>query len=320
MTVVVMTQALDLTADTVILELAERGVPVFRFDRAWFPDRLTLDAELTATGWTGCIATASRSVALEDVRAVWIRWRSSFVLSRSMSAPDRVHATAEARSGFDGVLAGLDARYVNHPATVVAMTKPAELKLAIECDFAVPNTVISNSPGRVLDAARRGPVVRKLFNSQVPGPDGRCSVGHSRLPTESDLADTSSVRLTAHQVQQYIDKKYDLRVVAVGDRLFPVGIFPESAAARVDFRSDYRSLRHDIVDLPADVGAAIHLFMKRADLSMASFDLTVDRDGQHYFLESNPSGGQYGWLEHHTGAPISAALADLLASGGGSSA
>jgi hypothetical protein len=43
-------------------------------------------------------------------------------------------------------------------------------------------------------------------------------------------------------------------------------------------------------------------------------DFAIEADGRWCFLESNGC-GQYGWLEAQTGAPISAALADLLAEG-----
>jgi hypothetical protein len=43
-------------------------------------------------------------------------------------------------------------------------------------------------------------------------------------------------------------------------------------------------------------------------------DFAIEADGRWCFLESNGS-GQYGWLEAQTGAPITAALADLLAEG-----
>lgn len=54
--------------------------------------------------------------------------------------------------------------------------------------------------------------------------------------------------------------------------------------------------------------------MKTLGLIYAAVDFGVDRRGRFVFYESN-SGGQYGWLEHNTGAPITAALADLLAGG-----
>lgn len=70
----------------------------------------------------------------------------------------------------------------------------------------------------------------------------------------------------------------DVRVVVVGERIFPVAIHPLSEAARMDF--------------------------------------SVDRNGRYYFLEANPAGGQYGWLEAKTGVRLTEAVADLLAQNG----
>jgi hypothetical protein len=47
----------------------------------------------------------------------------------------------------------------------------------------------------------------------------------------------------------------------------------------------------------------------------SAVDFSIDSDGRWVFLESNSS-GQYFWLESHTGAPITDALADLLIEGG----
>lgn len=314
MTVLIISQELDTTADHVVLALADRGIPVFRIDRAWFPERLTLEAELRDDRWTGCLRTMERHVELEDIRSVWYRWRSKFVLSSQLYPDDRQHAEREARTGFDGVVYSLDARHVNHPHRVAALTKPVELLFAARCGLRVPQTVISNSSSQVLDFANGShSVVRKLFSCHVTGNADHSMVGHTRLITEADLADMQHVTLTAHQVQQYIDKIMDVRVVVVGDRIFPVAIHPLSEAARVDFRTDYRALRHEVIELPVAVTQGIRRFMTASGLLMASMDFSVDRERRYYFLESNPAGGQYGWLEAKAGVPITAAVADLLA-------
>jgi ATP-grasp ribosomal peptide maturase len=314
MTVLIVSQELDATADGVVLALGERGVPVFRIDRAWFPQRLTLEAELCEGEWTGCLRTTARRVEFGDIRSVWYRWRSKFVLSPQLSAQDGQHAEREAGTGFDGVLCSLDARYVNHPHRVAALPKPAELRLAARCGLDVPQTVISNSSSQVRSFANGShEVVRKLFSCHVFDDTGRSMVGHTRLITGNDLTELDRVALTAHQVQSYVDKLMDVRVVVVGDRMFPVAIHPLSAAARIDFRTDYSALRHEVIELPVGVAQGIRRFMTESGLLMASIDFSVGRDGRYYFLESNPTGGQYGWLEAKTGARITEAVDDLLA-------
>ncbi len=260
----IVSQELDPTADEVVLALGERGVPVFRIDRAWLPQRLTLEAELRDGRWAGCLSAGQRRVELDDIRSVWHRWRSTFVLSSQLSRQDWQHAEREARAGFDGVICSLDARHVNHPHRVAALPKPMELVLAARCGLDVPATVISNS---------------------------------------------------SHQV-----RLMDVRVVVVGERIFPVAIHPLNEAARVDFRADYRALRHDVIELPGAVEQGIRRFMAESGLLVASMDFSVDRDGRYYFLESNPAGGQYGWLEAKTlgaktGVRLTEAVADLLAQG-----
>jgi glutathione synthase/RimK-type ligase-like ATP-grasp enzyme len=301
----------------VVLALNERGVPVFRIDRAWFPQRLTLEAELRDGQWAGCLSTVNRRVELGDIRSVWHRWRSPFVLSPELTRQDREHAEREARTGFDGVICSLDARHVNHPHRVAALPKPMELVLAARCGLDVPATVISNSSRQVRNFANGShAVVRKLFSPHVFDEAGRSLVGHTRLVSGDDLVDLDCVVLTAHQVQCYVDKVMDVRVVVVGERIFPVAIHPLSDVARVDFRADYHALRHEIIELPDAVRRGIRRFMTESGLMMASIDFSVGRDGCYYFLEFNPAGGQYGWLEAKTGVRLTEAVADLLAQQG----
>lgn len=53
--------------------------------------------------------------------------------------------------------------------------------------------------------------------------------------------------------------------------------------------------------------------------SKGPFDFVVRLDGTWVFLECN-AGGQYGWIEDAVSAPITTALADLLAAGNHASA
>ena len=68
------------------------------------------------------------------------------------------------------------------------------------------------------------------------------------------------------------------------------------------------------MDEPAGMHEMINLYMSRFGLTYGALDFVVDHDGAWWFLENNP-GGQYGWLEGMTGAPITGALAQTLAEG-----
>ncbi|MEU3896638.1 MvdC/MvdD family ATP grasp protein [Streptomyces sp. NPDC045251] len=82
-------------------------------------------------------------------------------------------------------------------------------------------------------------------------------------------------------------------------------------------------------DIDETVAGTAHLFQQRVDktadvrvtvvgehvfdfgLVFGAFDFAIDREGRWWFLECNPS-GQWYWLEHETGLPMLAAMADLL--------
>lgn len=95
MTVLILARDIEPQVDRVVEVLAERGVPVFRTDLATFPQSLTLDARLRHDGWDGELANDHRSVRLREIRSVWYRHPSAFVLPDGMSV--RSDATLRSR-------------------------------------------------------------------------------------------------------------------------------------------------------------------------------------------------------------------------------
>lgn len=83
MTVLVLAEELDSSADRIVSLLSTRGVPVFRCDTGWFPHFLSLAAELTAEGWCGVLRTPHHRVDLTEVQSVWYRSPTAFRFSDS---------------------------------------------------------------------------------------------------------------------------------------------------------------------------------------------------------------------------------------------
>jgi D-alanine-D-alanine ligase-like ATP-grasp enzyme len=100
----------------------------------------------------------------------------------------------------------------------------------------------------------------------------------------------------------------------VGEEFFAVEIHADSDAGRLDWRSDYASLRYLKTRVPQAVKERVTEFMKYFGIVFGAFDFVITPNGDWRFLEVNPN-GQWSWLEHHVDVEISEAIADLLARG-----
>jgi ATP-grasp ribosomal peptide maturase len=314
MTVLVLAPERDLSADRMVAELDARGVAVFRVDTAWFPSRLTLEARLVEGRWVGLLATPERMVGLEVIRSVWYRTPSTFRFPEGLNPAEWQHAFLEAKFGIGGVLGGLNALWVNHPNRAAAAYKPVQLAAAARCGLHVPDTLITNTPEAVhgfVTVHGAGRVVTKMLGANHIEERGARQVAFTRVLTTEDAADLRGIRTTAHQLQQWVPKSHEVRVVVIGERQFGFAIHAGSKEALIDFRADYPSLRYERTDVPPAVAASITRLMASLGLAFGALDFVVTPTGRWVFLECNP-GGQYDRLEARTGVPLTAALADLL--------
>lgn len=314
-----MTHEQDTTADLVIEELMLRGAAVARLDTGDFPQRWTVTGRIDSTGvWQGGLVASDVRVDLERVQAVYYRRPSRYRMRAGLSAADRRFAEAEAHHGVGGLLSCLPCRWVSHPSRIAdASAKPGQLRLAAACGLRVPETLITSSPEEVRDfvTALDAPVVYKPMSPGALRTPDAPRVVYATLLESARLQqwlDSEAVGVTANQFQRYVaDKDADLRVTAVGQRLFPVAIRAATQAARVDWRRDYAHLDYEVTEVPEDVAAGLRAYLKAAELAFAAFDLVRTTAGEHYFLEANAN-GEWGWLTDVAAVPIAAALAELL--------
>lgn len=312
--ILVLTSADDRTADRVVAELGRRGEAVHRFDVADFPCRVTANAELYGEcGWRGWVQTEDGQIPLDQVRSIYYRRPTSFVFPDDVVGSDLTFAAAEARRGFGGLFFSLATRWVNHPSRVAdAEFKPVQLHTAASCGLTTPRTLLTSDPDQArifCQTAEYGVVYKPLSAANIVSGDEVRLVFTSKV-SAADF-DDADLSLTMNLFQEWIPKRYDARVTAVGQRLFGVAIHAASPDAYVDWRTDYASLSYEPINLPICVSNGISAYMKRFDLLYGAFDFAVT-DDHWYFLECNAN-GQFGWLEAETGLPVTAAIADLLA-------
>jgi ATP-grasp ribosomal peptide maturase len=316
--VLILTCAEDPTADAVIAELGRRDTHVARMDTGDFPTALRLSVTTGDGGWTGRLATDDTSVDLGDVRSVYFRRPTRFRLPAGMSQADEVFAAVEARHGFGGLLASLDVLWVNEPIRQAAAEyKPLQLATAAACGLRTPATLLTNQYREVIDFADKigGPVVCKQLSSLVFSESDELRVTYTTV-IDPAVIDPVAFAATAHLIQEFVPKAYEARVTVVGRTPIAVAIRSTSEAGRIDWRSDYDALTYKRIDVPEAVTNSVGRFLDVLGLNYGAFDFVITPDGDWVMLECNPA-GQWLWLEHETGVPIAAALADLLTEGPG---
>jgi hypothetical protein len=113
--------------------------------------------------------------------------------------------------------------------------------------------------------------------------------------------------------QDYIPKAYELRITAVGNKLFPCAIYSqESDTTTIDWRADEsKKNRHEICEIPQEVHTKLLQLLNEMGLNFGCIDMIVTPAGEYVFLEVNPN-GQWLWVEEATGMPIASEIAKLL--------
>ncbi len=182
-----------------------------------------------------------------------------------------------------------------------------QLNIAQKNALSVPNTVITNKK-EAIKKIFTDKFIMKSIRSQSFGLEN--GVLKTTLTTVSDI-DKIDLNFSPVIVQEYIEKICDIRVTIIGDKVFTAKIFPLSEKAKVDFRTDYKNLRHEIFELPKDIEKKLLAINKYYHLNYSAIDLIEDKNGKIYFLEINPN-GQYLWIEELLGLPVSENIAFFL--------
>lgn len=314
--VLVLGDACDWSAAEVGKQLDARGVHWVLLDTADFPQRMSLSARLETgqTGWQGEVTIDGQTLRLAEVTAIYYRKPRDFDLPDGLSGPERRFSHAQARVGLGGVLASLPVRWLSHPSALAdAEYKPWQLALLRQSGLAIPPTLVTNDPAAVRAfAAAHGDLVVKPLAEPIVWEGGGESVVFTRRVRAEDLNTLTGVDTTAHFLQAFQEKRCECRVTAVGmDRLFAVAIHAGSNESYVDWRSDYTSLRYEVIKIPQHIRAGIARYLRAASLAYSAFDFVIRPDGEWVALEANGS-GMWGWLAEECGLPIADAIAEEL--------
>jgi glutathione synthase/RimK-type ligase-like ATP-grasp enzyme len=311
-TCLLLTDRFEPTADLLVAEMRRRGAPCVRWNLDDFPNGSSLTYRASTDGFQAEIVSDGRRVDLDRVGSIWCRGVQALGFPPDLASADRKFAEAESERVLTALYTIAKAVWINHPhCHIRANAKPAQLAVTLSLGLDIPSTVITNDPDevRAFVARSEGETIYKALTQSLDTAPGKALF--TSLVTDKALAEIDLIRITPGVFQELVPKAYELRVTVVGSRVFSARIDSQS---RRESKIDWRRLPFEAdaaVDLPGEIEAKLHAFMKAFGLVYGAFDFIVTPEGRHVFLEVNPA-GQYMWLESKLGLPITAALADAL--------
>lgn len=199
-------------------------------------------------------------------------------------------------------------------------SKMLQLSIAQRLGVTIPDTVFANSKKSFM------PILNKYENLSLKPigangfftNDGMEYVFYSRKAKSMDIKTQPEEAFyqTAGFLQNYIDKKYELRITVCNEDIIACKIDSQSLdddKGKIDWRQGYEyGLKQEIVEIPDKIKTFCIAFLKKVRLNFGCFDFIVTPNDEYVFLECNPN-GQWLWIELETGVDISKVIARNLA-------
>jgi glutathione synthase/RimK-type ligase-like ATP-grasp enzyme len=308
MAVLIIAKEDDAHTQAVTREISRLGKEVIIADLSLFPQRAQLNVRYTCCGDREfSLVIAGRSYDLSQFGSIWWRRPQSPQVSNDLTNDThRLFAANEAAEALNGLWFALPAFWVNDPAKDhVAHRKIIQLRVAQECGFLLPDTLITNDPVQArlfVDHHGYRNVVYKAFSALEQ------AWRETRLLRAEELALIDYVKYAPVIFQEYIEAVYDIRVTVVGEDIFAAAIHSQQTSYTTDFRMDMANAKITPIELPAEIQDQLRTFMRELGLQYGAIDMRLRPDGEYVFFEINPA-GQWLFVEEATHQPVAATLA-----------
>jgi len=298
--------------------IEEAGGEAIRFDVDLYPTATYMTTVYKNGTWEVTLENKKRYV-LNDLAGIWYR-RSHHVgegIENILSAEYLSAAKGEIRRTLYGMIESLSCFQMERYSTYRRLdSKEEQLRIAERCGLQIPSTCITNSPMRIREFMNEigGTVIAKMQSSFSIVQEGNEQVVFTNEITSTDLISLDSLSYCPMLFQQKLEKKLELRITIVGDKLFAFCIDSQKEAnARIDWRKEGLRLMDDWkpYQLPRPIEDKLIAFMDSYQINYGAIDLILTPDDEYYFLEINPA-GEYFWLDKLCNFEISKQIAAVL--------
>lgn len=306
--------------ETVSKAIEDKGGKVYRFDTDKYPTEYMMNAYYNTNDAPSLrLKGPNFDIDLnKDIDAIWYRRiRIGDDLPKDMDKTLRMPSVVESKKTFYGMQDSLG-KFTFDPFTKMryAENKQLQLQLAREVGLEIPETLFTNDAEMVKDFYRRvqKPLIAKMQHGFAIEKDGQEKVVFTNEVSESDIENMDGLDLCPMTFQEKVEKKLELRVTIVGDKVFTAAINSQvSKGSEIDWRREgYKTLDNWApYELPEDVKLKMLKMMDLLGLNYGAADILLTPDDRYVFLEINPA-GEFFWIDRIMDFKISDAIADVL--------
>ncbi|PCH69506.1 MAG: MvdD family ATP-grasp ribosomal peptide maturase [Bacteroidetes bacterium] len=308
-------ECIDMVSDAI----KSKGGEVIRFDTDLYPSEYSLSLQYINGKWSNILNTKDSSYGLDDLEAVWYRrLRIGDSMKGQMEKKYLGPSLEESKRTFLGMLNSLDVFHFDSYLKIRhAEIKQLQLKVAENLGLKIPKTLITNNAGDVREFNKQcvDGLITKMQSSFAIYEGEDEHVVFTNVLSDEDLKNLDDIQSCPMQFQEKIEKKLELRVTVIGDKIFSAAIDSQkSELSKDDWRKQGLELINDWEEyaLPDDIQEKLLKFMDYFKVNYGAADFILTPDDELYFLESNPA-GEFFWLERtNPHFPLSDAIANVL--------
>ena len=315
MKVLLFTNKEDVTTDFIVQELKRQEIDFYRFNTEELSKSVKIDLNFEKEKYLLIDKLDNKTYNLLDFTDIYYR-RPELPLydDEGLTDGEKSFLQIEIYYTLEGVYRLLSGKHWFNNVFAIrnAENKIYQLLLAKEVGLTIPSTLISNHYDSVEQFLEKGNhIVKPVHNARIKDEK------HPQIVYTSEIKQTikkAEAEFNVNYLQKKIEKRCDVRATFVEEKCFAVTIdSQELEETRVDWRKGEHILHHTPIELPREIRLKCIQLMKRLDLHYGAIDFVLDKKGNYFFLEINPN-GQWAWIEHLTGLPISKEIVKCLCS------
>lgn len=305
----------DITTDFVVQELNRQKIVFYRFNTEELSKTVQINLDFEKDRYLLIDQLDNKEYNLLDFTDIYYRRPElPSYNDKELTDGEKSFYQIEIYYTLEGVYRLLaDKHWFNNVFAIRnAENKIYQLLLAKEIGLTIPATLISNSyndMGIFLSQGKH--IIKPVHNARIM--DGE----NSRIVYTSEVKQDvvkEEAEVNINYLQSKIEKISDIRATFIGKNCFAVAIDSQKLEETcVDWRKGEHILQHTPIELPNDIQTKCIRMMERLGLNYGAIDFILDKDGNYVFLEINPN-GQWAWIEHLTGLPISKEIVKNLCS------